>query len=217
VASRRHLVAFALAAWGCAALAAVAAAQGQALEPRLRGRALALALAEGGHVILWRHTATDDFVPASDVVDPADCSAQRNLSEQGRRDARLVGRAFAKLGIRVDRVVASPSCRCQETGRLAFGEVETDELLSSGDELDPAEKEARGASIRALLARAPAPGANTVLITHTANLLYSFGLLSRPEGIAHVFLPAAVGPAGYVGYLLPGEWPEIAGIPPEVD
>ena len=52
----------------------------------------------------------------------------------------------------------------------------------------------------------PDDGRNTVLVTHTANLLYSFGLQAQPEGIAHVFRPAVVGPAVYLGAMLPGDW-----------
>jgi hypothetical protein len=63
-----------------------------------------------------------------------------------------------------------------------------------------------------MLGTPPKPGANTVLITHTGTLLYSFGLSSRPEGIAHVFRPDESGTAIYVGMMIAEQWPELAGI-----
>ena len=51
-----------------------------------------------------------------------------------------------------------------------------------------------------------------MLITHTGTLLYTFGLDTRPEGIAHVFQPGPAGIALYVGKLTPEEWPKAAGL-----
>jgi phosphohistidine phosphatase SixA len=191
---------------------AVSWAQDPALAPRLSGPDLAGALAEGGYVILFRHAATEDVAPDPDAFDVADCTTQRNLSEEGRRQAVRIGRSFEALGIRVSRVLTSPYCRCVDTGRLAFGRAEISEALAAVDELSYPERDARGMAIRAMLGTAPPEGTNTVLITHTGNLLYAFGLKARPEGIAHVFRPAEIGPAPYVGTLLPDEWPELAGI-----
>src|SRR5437867_12477315 len=68
--------------------------------------------------------------PATVVIHPAstidDCKTQRNLDEQGRREARALGEAFRQHGVRVDRILSSPWCRCLETARLlAVGPVET--------------------------------------------------------------------------------------------
>lgn len=186
-------------------------ARRQALEPKLEGRALVEALAKGGHVILLRHTATDDFVPDAETFDLMDCSTQRNLSDAGRAQAAAIGRAFEKLGIRVAQVLSSPYCRCVETGTLAFGAVTRSDLLSLSDDLSYEEREQRGAAVRELLGTPPPPGENTVLITHTATLLYSFGLEATPEGIAHAFRPSDWGPAVYVGRMNPDDWPRLAG------
>lgn len=187
-----------------------ALAQGQALVPKLAGKELALALEQGGYTILLRHAATDDYVPEPGSLDYARCETQRNLSEQGRAQARNMARAFTALGIHFDRILSSPYCRCVDTAKLAFGRVETLELLSVGDELSYEEKDARGRKIRELLNQQPSAGKNSVLITHTGNLLYAFGLQGRPEGIAHVFRPSAFGPATYMGRMLAEEWPEVA-------
>ena len=85
------------------------------------------ALAKGGHVALIRH----GNAPPGYGGDPPgfrfdDCKTQRNLDDVGREQARALGEAFRKHGVRVDRIVSSPICRCVETGQLmAVGSVET--------------------------------------------------------------------------------------------
>jgi phosphohistidine phosphatase SixA len=191
------------------------ASGGQALRPKLEGQALVDALAQGGHVILLRHTATEPVTPDPDFFDLDDCSTQRGLSAQGRSQATSMGKAFRKLGIPVGEVLSSPYCRCLETGKLAFGRATRSEILSVADGMSVQEKSEWGGVVRKMLATPPKPGTNTVLITHTGTLLYSFGLSSRPEGIAHVFRPGPAGPAVYVGVMLPEQWPELAGIEAE--
>lgn len=200
-----------------AALAALLSASGagaqqkQALEPRLEGRALVEVLRKGGQVILLRHVATEHVAPDPGLFDVRDCSTQRNLSEEGRRQARSMARALASLGIPIGQVLSSPYCRCLETGRLAFGRVTESEILSVWDGLTVPEKSERGGVVREMLATPPPTGSNTVLITHTGTLLYSFGLSTRPEGVAHVFRPDE-GRAEYLGRLTPEDWVELAGL-----
>ena len=77
-------------------------------------------LRRGGYVLAFRHAATD-FSMTDTTRDLRDCSRQRNLSAQGRRQARTIGISFRRLGIPVGRVLASPYCRTRQTARLAFG------------------------------------------------------------------------------------------------
>ena len=85
------------------------------------------ALVKGGHVALVRH----GNAPPGYGGDPPgfkldDCRTQRNLDELGREQARALGEAFRSRGVRVDRVVSSPWCRCLETAQLmAVGPVES--------------------------------------------------------------------------------------------
>lgn len=51
-----------------------------------------------------------------------DCSTQRNLDGQGRRQAQQIGAWFAARQLRPARVRSSPWCRCLDTARLAFGD-----------------------------------------------------------------------------------------------
>ncbi len=189
----------------------VQAQQRQQLKPRMQGQELIQALRGGGYVILLRHAATENVAPDDASFDIDDCSTQRGLSEEGRQQARTMGEAYRKLGIQLSEVLTSPYCRAQETADLAFGEGvgKTRELLSVWDGLPILEKEKRGAELRKLLAVKPPAGSNHMLITHTGELLYTFGLDTQPEGIAHVFKGDIVGIARYAGSLVPSDWVDV--------
>ena len=113
---RRHLVATGL-AW-----------------PVLRATAahddVAALLRQGGVVIAFRHAlAPGTFDPPG--FQPGVCSTQRNLSDEGRAQARRIGEWFKAAGLQAARVRSSPWCRCLDTATLAFGQVETWAALGS--------------------------------------------------------------------------------------
>jgi phosphohistidine phosphatase SixA len=204
------------AALALAVFAASASAQvgGQKLTPRLQGENLIEAISQGGTVILLRHTATEPVTPDPNMMVLDDCSSQRNLSDVGRRQAERIGESFAKLGIQVDRVLASPYCRTMETATLAFGEAEASEALRIGDAPAGEGRNDPGIAVRKLLDTKPAPGKNSVLVAHSVTLLYAFGLTGNPEGVAHVFRPSGLGLGmpEYLGMLVPDDWPKYAGL-----
>jgi len=88
-------------------------------------------LAAGGQAILIRHAITTPGVGDPPGMRLAECSTQRNLTDEGRAHARRVGEAFRTRKIPVDRVMSSPWCRCLETARLAFGPPEVWTALSN--------------------------------------------------------------------------------------
>jgi phosphohistidine phosphatase SixA len=127
---------------------------------------LAERLRRGGYVLAFRHAATD-FSVADSTRDLRDCSRQRNLTAEGRRDARAIGREFRRLGIPVGRVLASPFCRTRETARLAFGRAVGSNALLSAEffEGEPA-GDRQPARLRQLLASPPRRATNTILVSH---------------------------------------------------
>ena len=87
-------------------------------------------LDEGGKIIFIRHA----YAPGSG--DPnnfnlSDCSTQRNLSEEGREQAKLIGKFFRENHIKVDKVLSSEWCRCKETAKIAFRNFSTNSFLNS--------------------------------------------------------------------------------------
>lgn len=123
----------------------------------------------GGHVLLIRHAATDPGIGDPPGFRLAVCSTQRNLSAQGKRDARAIGAAFRNRGIPLGPVLSSRWCRCLDTARLAFGRVEEAPMLDSMFR----DSEAAGrAKVREVLARTGAwkGDTNLVLVTHDVNI-----------------------------------------------
>ena len=211
--------------WGALALMATAlclAEDAQAKEKRrqelvarFNGPEIVAKLKKGGHVLLLRHMTTVRSPDQWGGVDYDDCATQRVLSEEGKQQARTLGEAFKRLNIPVGTVYVSPYCRCRETALLAFGKEGTEsETLTVWDELDMEEKTQRGTEIRKMLDTQPAAGTNTILVTHTGNLLWSFGLDSKPEGLTHVFKPTglSIGRASYLGRVNPDEWRTLGGL-----
>jgi hypothetical protein len=94
------------------------------------GDALAARLREGGVVIALRHAlAPGTFDPPGFRL--GECGTQRNLSDEGRTQARRIGRWFAERGLVPARVRSSPWCRCIDTATLAFGRAEPWAALGS--------------------------------------------------------------------------------------
>ena len=87
-------------------------------------------LKDGGKLIFIRHA----YAPGSG--DPNnfnlnDCSTQRNLSEDGRKQAQYIGNFFTKNKIKIDKVLSSEWCRCKDTAKYAFNEYNTFSALNS--------------------------------------------------------------------------------------
>jgi broad specificity phosphatase PhoE len=192
------------------ALAAGTASAQQTAAPLLNGHALVGALRQGGFVIYLRHAETEPSAPDSTRIDMNDCTTQRNLSERGREQARQIGLAFTALGIRVAKVFSSPYCRCLDTGRLAFGSAEISQALYFSVGSEPQTRARQAAELRRLLAAPPPPGANVVLVSHTANLKEATGIWPKPEAVAHVFRPEPGGGFTHVARIEPEEWPRLA-------
>ena len=102
-----------------------------------------------------------------------DCTTQRNLDDMGRAQGRALGEAFRKHGVRVDRVVASPFCRCVETGQLmAVGPVETSHALLP----DAGQSQVRVAELKQMISSWRGPG-TLVMVTHALTVRPLTGFL----------------------------------------
>ena len=134
-----------------------------------------VALVKGGHVELIRH----GNAPPGYGGDPPgfkidDCKTQRNLDELGRQQARGLGEAFRNHGVRVDRILSSPWCRCLDTARLmAVGPVETSWALVP----DTAPRGgARLVELKEIVSAWRGPG-TLVLVTHAFTVRALMGFL----------------------------------------
>ena len=147
------------------------------------------ALAAGGHVALIRH----GNAPPGYGGDPPgfrldDCATQRNLDDRGRAQARALGEAFRSHGVRVDRIVSSPVCRCVDTASLmAVGPVEKSSALLP--DRDPKAR-VRLRELREMVANWRGPG-TLVLMTHGYTIQPLVGII--PDQAEVVVLRPAPG------------------------
>ena len=83
------------------------------------------------NVIFLRHALAPGFGDPDNFM-KQDCSTQRNLNNQGRLQARLIGHNFKKSKISFTEILTSEWCRCIDTAKeLNLGKWETFSGLNS--------------------------------------------------------------------------------------
>src|SRR6266513_2167105 len=182
-------------AFALAALLLWAPARPQTAEPQrssLPSRELApgqllAELLRGGYILYFRHAATDFSQNDEKMKSYEECSNHRSLIDRGRSDARAAAAAIRRLGIPVERVLASPFCRTVETAQLLFGRAEKMQEVRGGPSA-PADAE-RYAALRSILATPVRAGSNLAVVSH-GNPFYSVaGPPYLAEGEAAVIRP----------------------------
>ena len=87
-------------------------------------------LKEGSKIIFIRHAyAPGGGDPQNFNIN--DCSTQRNLSDKGINQSKLIGEFFKTNKIKIDKVLSSEWCRCKDTAKFAFNDFETFDALNS--------------------------------------------------------------------------------------
>lgn len=169
---------------------------------------LIIELKKGGLVIFLRHAETDHATDDQHPSVMSDCSTQRNLSQQGREQARRIGAAIKRLGILIDDVVSSPFCRCHDTAELMFGRYRVNENLYFAVAVDKARRVEQATYLRRLLSTPPQAGMNNVIVSHTGNLREAAGIWPKPEGAAWIIKPKGNDNFEALGMIDPAYWVE---------
>ena len=96
-----------------------------------QGNELSDKLQSSDHVLLMRHTLAPGLGdPANYTLD--NCKTQRNLSEEGRKQAVAVGNWLKKQGVTSADLYSSTWCRCKDTADLLnLGRVTIEPALAS--------------------------------------------------------------------------------------
>ena len=133
------------------------------------------ALRQGNAVALMRHAQAPGSAGDPPGFKLEDCATQRNLSAQGRAEARTLGARFRAQNIPVAKVLTSQWCRCRETASLmnlgAIEEVSTfNNAFVLAGQRDPLTQGAR-----AIIAGWKGPGA-LIVVTHGANIFQLTGI-----------------------------------------
>lgn len=180
---------------------------GVALSPPLaiaagarEGSDLASALRSGAFILYFRHAATVEggndrpFTPRAE---------QRNLSEYGINQSRLVGARLRALRIPLGEVLCSPFYRCTDMADLAFGRHRIERnLISLANTGRP---RGRADWLRRRLSAPPPPGGNLVLIAHVHNF-QRVARLSLREGEAAIVQPMREAGFRVLARRMPEDW-----------
>lgn len=136
----------------------------------------------GEAFVMMRHALAPGYGDPDDFR-IGDCATQRNLSDEGRAQARRIGERFRDNGIETARVLTSQWCRCRETAQLlGLGPVIELEPLNSFFE----NREAGPVQTQALedwLREQPRGGEPIVLVTHQVNVTALTGIVPRSGGM----------------------------------
>ena len=147
----------------------------------IKGAALVEALRKGGFVLYMRHAETG--------VVTEKCE-RSNLSAIGEENSRAVGSALRELKIPIGAVASSEPCRCADTARLlGLGAVD---ITADLNPVAPRPGFDIGAAHMKRLNEMPAPGTNTILVSHLhgsikkeewIHLQMAEVIVYRPDGI----------------------------------
>jgi phosphohistidine phosphatase SixA len=172
------------------------------------------ALRQGGHVIVFRHGATYSDQADTDPLNLKNVAQQRQLNDDGHALAKSIGEAMRKLRIPVGEVQTSMFQRAVDTGTLlGFGDVKTSPDFSEGGlVVTPNENNRRAQAFRKLVAAAPPPGSNRVIVSHKPNIMDAFGKdwFDIREGEASVFKPDGNGGYKLIVRIQANEWGKLA-------
>jgi broad specificity phosphatase PhoE len=164
----------------------------------------------GGYVIVFRHGATHADQADTDPLNLDNVAKQRQLNDKGRADAKAVGDAFKAAGVPIGKSISSRFARAVETARLIGGrEPEaTPDVSEGGLVVTPNENNRRAQALRTIAATAPAPGTNTLVVTHKPNILDAFGKdwFEIKEGEASIFKPDGTGRSTLIARVPIDQW-----------
>jgi phosphohistidine phosphatase SixA len=158
-------------------------------------------LNEGGYALMLRH-ATAPGVGDPEDFRLGDCATQRNLSDEGRAQARRLGERLRAQGITSAEVYSSQWCRCLETAALLdLGPVEPLPALNSFFSRR-ADRAPNLDALRRFLADLPEDGAPVILVTHQVTISAMTGM-GAASGEAAVLAVDGTGRPPVVGTIEP--------------
>jgi len=127
-------------------------------------------LKQRGHVLLLRHSNAPGSTPEPYGINLRDCSIQRGLDDGGRAQARRIGDAFRKHGIKSVRLYSSQFCRALETAKLTdLGPVRELPALNQVFLADLGRLGEASAKVKAFMKALPAKQL-TMLVSHVSNI-----------------------------------------------
>lgn len=171
---------------------------------------LGSALQKGGYIIYMRHPRTNPEQADTDPLHLDNVKAQRQLTDEGRAQAKAIGEAFRALKISVDKVISSRFYRAYEAATLlGVADVTASiDVTEGGLVVSPNENGRRARALQQLLGTPPATGRNTVIVGHRPNLIDAGGkdFADLAEGESAIFQPLGASKFKVVGRVTADKW-----------
>ena len=170
-------------------------------------------LSRGGHVIVFRHSSRNEAVGGQQIIDldkAAACADGSTLTEKGEQEAIIIGQKIRALGLSVERILYSPTCRTLQMGAL-FGlrtEMHAMRFLLYPSIWTPEESQSIPNQLKVALSTPPQDGYNVIFLGHK-DTMRSKEIGADPnlgQGDAAVFKPTANGQFEYLGVIPKSEW-----------
>jgi phosphohistidine phosphatase SixA len=139
---------------------------------------LASKLKDGSHVLLMRHADAPGYGDPKNYQ-ISECSTQRNLGDQGRKQAKNTGDWLSSQGIEQAKVYSSPWCRCIDTATLLNkGAVKKEAALASFfDDMSQAKKQTDELVKLIAAERKQNPTMPIIMVTHHVNIQSYMGMV----------------------------------------
>lgn len=157
------------------------------------------AIREGRAIAIMRHAIAPGGGDPS-AFKLGDCSTQRNLSQEGRNQAKRIGEAFKANSITEPEIISSQWCRCVDTANLlGLGTIAELPALNSffeARQLGPGQTEELRKYLTQRTSNKP-----LILVTHQVNITGLTGKFAS-SGEAIVFTIDAQGEVTVLGSLL---------------
>jgi phosphohistidine phosphatase SixA len=190
------------------------AATAPARADELAGSALVSALRHGGYVLVLRHASSPFETPDKSAAEPDNPSLERQLDAAGKETSTDMGKAIKALRIPIGEVDSSQTFRALQTAKYADlpHAKPVTELTEGAQGMTADANKARAAWLTHAAASVPRTGTNTLLITHTPNMMAAFGDKAKDikAGEAMVFQPDGKGGTSLVARVTIDEWPRLA-------
>ena len=128
-------------------------------------------LLDGTHILLMRHADAPGYGDPQNYQ-LSQCSTQRNLGKQGRKQAESSGDWLSSQGIHQAKIYSSPWCRCIDTATLLNkGAVKKEAALGSFfDDMSLAKKQTDELIKLIAAERKKYPNMPIIMVTHHVNI-----------------------------------------------
>ncbi len=198
--------------WNVMVMTGVSA--GPVSAEHLAGSALVSALRHGGYVLVLHHASSPFQKLDKATADHDNVNMERQLDSVGKQTSMAMGKAIKTLNIPIGDVESSETYRAMQTAKYAeLNNAKPVSELTEGNQGMAADTDKnRAAWLKHAVTIAPRAGANTVLITHTPNMMAAFGAEAQgvKAGESMVFHPDGKGGTALVVRIKSDEWLQLA-------